>query len=55
MTPKLYRIVPGHELTADQLTAIWEEAPHVSSKWAHTVSWYFSADGRTFLNVWRDL
>lgn len=55
MTDKLYRIIPGSELTADQWTLIEQENPLLSEGgFAWGKAWYFTSDGKRFLNCWRD-
>jgi hypothetical protein len=51
--PKLYQIIPGPSLTADQYLAIDAMLPIYNSEWAWKRAFYFS--GERFLEVWRDL
>lgn len=51
--PKLYQIIPGPSLTADQYLAIEEVMPLPDCQWAWLKEFYFSGD--RFLEVWRDL
>jgi len=52
--PSLYQLIPGPELTSDQLHPVLDAFLHQDLQWVLRHSFYFDLQGR-FLEVWRDL
>lgn len=52
MTTKLYRIIPGSELTADQFLLVKHFFPQQENQWLYERAFYFSTWG-LFMEVFR--
>jgi len=55
MTPKLYQLIPGSQLNVDQIRQVTTLMHPKTFPWIGEQSWYFTADGTRFLEVWRSL
>lgn len=53
MTPKLYQIIPGGDLTSDQFQLVKEFFQEQTNLWIYSKSWYFTDCGGFFLEVYR--
>lgn len=51
MTPKLYQIIRGGDLTVEQFRLVKETAPNQNSLWIYSHGWMFDLTGERYLQV----